>query len=142
VSKVTLDVNLGPHGKVVLTEGHKPVTLVEIRKDRDMLIEIGTGFGTGANVSAFGLFHTKEGRKGSSIGTWRRTEPGTQPSSILSVSSSGPAAIVVKDTDTTNEDGLFFFSVHVTDGSQVFDTDPELKVKKIGGDAQHHESVG
>ena len=133
MSNVKLDVRRDSNGHVALFKNNKEVTSVEIKKDVNMEIEIGTGFTTGAAVSSFSLFTNVSGGKGTPIGTWNRNNPTAQPSTEIAIAPDGAAAIVVTDTDTKNVDELFYFSIQVTDGTATYDTDPELRVKKLGG---------
>lgn len=130
MSNIKLDVQRDASGNVALYKNKKVVTLVEIKKDVNMEVDIGSGFNPGATVSAFSLFTNTSGAKGSIIGTWSRSAPSTQPSTEVSIAASGAAAIVVTDTDTTVDEEMFFFSIQVTDGAATYDTDPELRVKK------------
>jgi len=133
MSNVKLNVKRDAAGTVALFKNNKEVTSVEIKKDVNMEIEIGTGFNTGAQVSAFSLFNNVNGTKGSFIGTWKRMTPTDQPSPELFIETEGSTAIQVTDTDSKSVDALFFFSVQVTDGKATYDTDPELRVKKLNG---------
>jgi len=133
MSNEILDVNLDSQGNANLTKDDKIVTLVEIEKNKDMEINIGTGFGGTALISGFKLYNNSGGNKGSIIGSWYRINPGSQPSSEISIATSGGKSIQVTDTNTLADDALFFFGVEVTDDGTVYPTDPELRVKKITG---------
>ena len=133
MSNIKLTAECDEKGTMALYKNKKVVTKVKIQKDVNMEIGVGEGFDGGAKVSAFSLFENINGAKGKSIGTWTRTKPSDQPSTEISVDEDGPAAILVTDTDHQDYDGLFFFSVEVTDDNASYDTDPELQVKKLGG---------
>lgn len=133
MSNVQLNVQKSPSGTVALFEKGQEVTSVEISQNVKMEIDIGTGFTSGATVSGFSLFNNVNGAKGRSIGNWSRATPNDQPSPEISIAVDGATGIQVTDTDTTTEDELFYFSIQVADGNEVYDTDPELKVKKIRG---------
>ena len=133
MSNEILDVNLDSQGNANLTKDGKIVTLVEIEKDKDMEINIGTGFGSAALISGFKLYNNISGNKGSIIGSWYRIDPSSQPSSEISIATSGGKSIQVTDTNTLASDALFYFGVEVTDDGTVYPTDPELRVKKITG---------
>lgn len=130
MSNIKLNVQRDANGVVALYKNNKAVTSVEIKKDVDMEIDVGDGFGAAARVSAFSLFTNVNGAKGAGIGTWTRQAPTVQPSTEIAIAANGDAGVKVTDTDTTVDEELFFFSVQVTDGAAVYDTDPELKVKK------------
>ena len=127
------DVQRDANGKVLLYNDQMVVTLVELKKDVNMEVEIGSGFNAGAQVSGFSIFYNSKGNKGTLIGTWNRGTPSFQPSTEVSVAAKGAAAILVTDTDTTVDEEMFFFSIQVTDGKLTYDTDPELKVKRNTG---------
>jgi hypothetical protein len=131
MSNVKLNVKRDASGHVALYKNKKEVTSVEIKKNVKMKINIGDGFNAGATVSSFSLFENVRGTKGNDIGTWDRTNPATQPSDEIDVAADGAAAIVVTDTDRSTVDELFYFSIQVTDGKKTYDTDPELKVKRV-----------
>jgi hypothetical protein len=131
MSNVQLNVRRDANGNVALYKNNQEVTSVEIKKDVSMQIGVGDGFTAGANVASFSLFNNVSGAKGTAIGTWSRTNPTVQPSAEISIAADGAAAIVVTDTDTKTVDELFYFSIQVQDGTTTYDTDPELKVKKI-----------
>lgn len=133
MSNVVLKVQRDAKGKVVLYNNQMVVTLVELKKDVNMEVDIGSGFNAGAQVSGFSLFINDNGTKGSLIGTWNRGTPSFQPSTEVSVAAKGAASILVTDTDTTVDEEMFYFSIQVTDGKLTYDTDPELKVKKKSG---------
>lgn len=127
---IQLLVNLTSTGTVTLTKDGKIVTTVTIEKDKDMAISIGTGFGKTAFVSTFSIYHETSGSKGTIIGSWNSTTPSSQPSNEMSVATFGNTGIMITDTNTVADDTVFF-SVQVKDGSNVYNSDPELKVKKM-----------
>ncbi len=133
MNPTTLNVNLSSTGTVTSTGTNgKVVTSVTIKKNQDMVINIGTGFGTTAYINSFSLFTEVSGTKGTTIGTWNRTTPTIQPSTEMSITTNGTTGILVTDTDTVTDDQVFF-AVQVTDSGTVYTTDPELKVKKMTG---------
>ena len=131
MSKIKLKVKKAADGTVGLYKNKKLVTSVEIKKDVHMEIDVGSGFNEGAFVSVFSLFENVRKRKGKSLGDWKRSNPSVQPSTEINVAITSPTAILVTDVNTKEEDGDFFFGVTVMDGQQPYETDPELKVKKI-----------
>ena len=137
MSNVTISARLGTDGKSYLYDNNnKIVTQVEIKKNTNMEISIGTGFSGTAEITSFTLYGVKaDGTKdvGNCLGTWLRTAPTTPPTTEVSVAATAGGAIEVTDTDSQPNDELFFFSIRVTDGGANYDSDPQLKVKKLIG---------
>lgn len=135
MSNVTIDARLGSDGKSYLYgNNNKIVTEVEIKKNTDMVITIGSGFSNTAEISKFVLYPVlADGTKDSAnpIGTWQRGNPTQEPTDYVSIAAATAGGVQVTDTDGHTNDGLFFFSITVADGGANYDSDPQLKVKKI-----------
>ena len=135
MSNVTINARLGTDGKSYLYDNNnKIVTQVEIKKNTNMEISIGSGFSSTAEISKFTLYNVNaDGTKNteSVIGIWNRSAPTVPASTEISVAAKDGGAIEVTDTDTQPNDELFFFSITVMDGGTPHDSDPQLKVKKM-----------
>jgi len=132
MSTMNLTIDKDSNGNAILMKNSQTVTTITIKNDKNMNIDVGAGFGTGAFICSFKTFAEVNGAKGSLTGTWNRSVPNTQPSTEFSIATSGTTGILVTDTDDVADDQMFF-SVQVDDGGTIYDSDPELKVKKIGG---------
>lgn len=135
MSNVTIDARLGADGKAYLYgSNNKIVTQVEIKKNTNMEITIGTGFSPTAAITKFTLYDVNaDGTKNTAsvVGTWNRSAPTVPASTEISIAAKDAGAIEVTDTDSQPNDELFFFSITVTDGGSHYDSDPQLKVKKM-----------
>jgi polyribonucleotide nucleotidyltransferase len=132
MSKTTtkIKINHDEEGNVSFTENGKALGDLEISSDKNLEVKLGTGFsGQGAAITAMELFTSVSGTKGTSLGTWERSDPTTQPNADVKIVKTGHH-IVVNDTNSTNDDDTFFFSVTATDGTRPYNSDPELKVRK------------
>jgi polyribonucleotide nucleotidyltransferase len=129
---VTIQINHDDKGNVTFTENGSTASQLEISKDQNLAIQLGTGFsGKGAQITAMELFTDVSHGKGTSVGSWQRTSPASQPSAELDITPDGNN-ILVDDTNTTGSDDWFFFAVTATDGTNTYSSDPELRVRKTG----------
>lgn len=131
-STVTIQINHDNKGNVTFTENGSTAGQLEISSDQNLAIQLGTGFsGNGAQITKMELFTDVNHGKGTSIGSWQRTSPSSQPSAALSITENGNN-ILVGDTNTTTADEYFFFAVTAYDGTNTYSSDPELRVRKTG----------
>jgi len=114
---------------VVSTDQDGAVTL---DGSNDLEIEIGSGFDSGAKVTAMTLYEwvaSAANGQGPLVGTWERANPQSQPTPVLSITA-GTHHINVVDVDET-ADAAFCYTATVTSNDQPYTTpDPELLVKK------------
>lgn len=129
---ITIQINHDSQGKVTFSENGTSPGMLEISGDQNLAIQLGTGFsGKGAQITSMELFTDVNHGKGSSVGSWQRTSPASQPSTALSITENGNN-ILVDDTNTSGADDYYFFAVTATDGTKTYSSDPELRVRKTG----------
>ncbi|MDX2474216.1 MAG: hypothetical protein QNL91_10945 [Candidatus Krumholzibacteria bacterium] len=136
MSNVTISARRADTKSDLYDNNNKIVTQVEIKKNTNMEISIGSGFSSAAEITSFTLYPVlADGTKDAAhpIGTWNRATPGTPASTEITVAATASGAIEVTDTDSQPNDELFFFSITVTDGGVPYISDPQLKVKKTVG---------
>lgn len=127
---ITIQINHDNKGKVTFSENGTTPGQLEISSDQNLAIQLGNGFtGNGAQITSMELFTDVNHGKGTSIGSWERNSPSSQPSAELSITENGNN-ILVNDTNSTGADDCFFFAVTATDGTKSYSSDPELRVKK------------
>ena len=134
MSKTTtkIKINHDDQGNVTFTQNGQTPGLLEISSDNNLEVKLGTGFsGNGAKILSMELFNDANHGKGTSIGTWERSNPSVQPSSDMEIEKKG-SHIVVNDTNATRTDDFYFFAITATDGTRNYSSDPELKVRKTG----------
>ena len=130
MGKTTIKMHKDANGKPWLGKDGSQVTSVTIKKDKDLKIDVSSDFTNAAQITEFVLYNTDGNHgKGSTIGTWARNTPATQPSADIDITVSGQGVLVVDTNDGTLDDD-FFFSATCTDGTNTYTTDPELIVKK------------
>jgi len=130
MSKTTIKMHKKSDGTVWLGKDGKKVDSVTINKDKDLEIKVSSDFSSAAQITGLTLYNTDgDHGKGTSIGTWLRTAPSTQPSAAVDVSIDSNG-VLVADSNTGTEDDDFFFSATCTDNGTAYSTDPELIVKK------------
>jgi hypothetical protein len=134
MSKTTtkIKINHDDQGNVTFTQNGQTPGLLEISGDNNLEVKLGTGFsGSGAKILSMELFTDVNHGKGSSIGTWERSNPSVQPTTDMEIEKKG-SHIVVNDTNQTGSDDYYFFAITATDGTNNYSSDPELKVRKTG----------
>jgi hypothetical protein len=99
-------------------------------------LNVGTGFTPGAQITSIPVFSviSRNGvdTKGPSIGTWTRGPAPTQPATgiTIAVNPLNNINVTITDSDTTSTDYKYWYGVVVSTGSQTWNGDPELLVKK------------
>lgn len=133
MGKTTIKMHKDANGKVWLGKDGSQVNSVTIDKDKDLKISVSSDFTNAAQITEFVLYNTDGNHgKGTTIGTWARNAPATQPSADIDITISGQG-VLVADNNDGNADDDFFFSATCTDGGVPYSTDPELIVKKKRG---------
>ena len=130
MGKTSIKFHKNSNGVAWLGKEGSQVTSVSIDKDKDLKISVSSDFSNSAEVTQFVLYNTDGNHgKGTTIGTWNRSAPATQPSADIDITISGQG-VLVTDTNTGTADDDFYFSATCTDGGTPYSTDPELIVKK------------
>ncbi len=91
-----------------------------------------SGFSKNAQITEVKIYDNatvnKQDAKGSLIGTWSRSNPNSVPIGEVTIKEASNS-VTLEDTDATSDE-KYWYGLTVVDGSQLFNPDPELIVKK------------
>lgn len=133
MSDKTININKTATGCDFTDSSGNPVTTTTIDSNGGLIVAIGTGFTSAAEITGLTLFNDVGGQKGTqNLGSWSTGNPNNQPSEEIRVTNNG-TGIKINDTNNTAAEVDYFFSVNGTDGTTTFSSDPELKVKRTTG---------